>query len=135
MMRFLKHLTAAALALIMVVSAGSFAETAQTSAPVVPNGSDFAPQSETARETLIQEAAQLPAKLDLRDLDGVNYVTTVKTQRPFSTCWAFGITGAAEISFLHDNGIGVPAGQINDLVDFSENTSSGLAATRSRRRR
>ncbi len=66
------------------------------------------------------EAAKLPSALDLRDYHGMNYVTPVKLQSPFGTCWAFAIAAAAEISYLYANDLGVPAGTANENVDFSE---------------
>ena len=42
----------------------------------------------------------LPASFDLRDVDGVSYVTPVKNQRPFGTCWGFASTSVAETSIL-----------------------------------
>lgn len=62
----------------------------------------------------------LPAKVDLRDYNGKNYVTRAKLQSPFGTCWAFGAAAAAETSYLFANDLGVPAGEENKNVDFSE---------------
>ena len=41
-------------------------------------------------------------------------------QNPFGTCWAFAAIAAAETSFLYVNGLGVPAGEKNEKVNFSE---------------
>ena len=65
-------------------------------------------------------AQSLPTKIDLRDHNGKNYVTPVKNQDPYGTCWAFGIAAAAETSYLYANGLGVPAGEKNTNVNFSE---------------
>ena len=65
------------------------------------------------------DASKLPSKVDLRDFDGKNYVTPVKTQL-FGDCWTFGMAGSAETSYLFANDMGVPAGQVNDKVNFSE---------------
>lgn len=81
---------------------------------------DFDPASQIAEEDLIAQADKLPSTIDLRDYNGMNYVTPVKFQNPFGTCWAFGIAGASEISYLYENGLGVPAGEANNNVDFSE---------------
>lgn len=50
------------------------------------------------------DASALPAKLDLRDLNGKNYVSPVKNQSPWGTCWSFGGIAAAETSIAYDNG-------------------------------
>ncbi|MBQ3418323.1 MAG: hypothetical protein IJH32_10900 [Ruminococcus sp.] len=82
--------------------------------------SGYYPLSKTAEHRLLDQEDELPDQVDLRNFNGKNYVTPVKKQDPFGSCWAFGIAGAAEISFLHDNGLGVPAGEVNDLIDISE---------------
>lgn len=81
---------------------------------------DFDPDSDEVRNYFLSEAEKLPDSLDLRNYNGINYVTPVKFQNPFGTCWAFGMAGASEISFLYENGLGVPAGEANNTVDFSE---------------
>lgn len=65
------------------------------------------------------EISQLPSRFDLRDVDGKNYVTPVKTQR-WGDCWTFALAGAAETAYLYANDMSVPAGEKNDQVDFSE---------------
>ena len=76
--------------------------------------------SQSVENALIEQASELPDTIDLRNYNGMNYVTPVKFQNPFGTCWAFGIAGASEISFIYENGLGVPAGEVNNSVDFSE---------------
>lgn len=80
-----------------------------------------------------------PAKFDLRSVDtnkdGVNenYVTSVKEQSPFGTCWDFGSITAAETSVLYDkrqdsvkdNGDGT----YSDSLDFSEKQVAYFAYT------
>lgn len=66
------------------------------------------------------ESTALPSSVDLRNFNGKNYVPPVKQQEPFGTCWAFGTAEAAEISYLYANDLGVPAGEANNTVDFSE---------------
>lgn len=60
----------------------------------------------------------LPETLDLRAVDkngdGIteNYVTSVKQQRPFGSCWSFATISASEISILYEMG--------REAVDVSE---------------
>lgn len=63
---------------------------------------------------------QLPSSIDLRNYNSKNYVTPVKLQSPFGTCWAFSLAAAAETAYLYANDMGVPAGKVNNTVDFSE---------------
>ncbi len=65
------------------------------------------------------DITKLPSQFDLRNVDGKNYVTPVKTQR-YGDCWTFAMAGSAEIAYLYANDMGVPAGEKNDKVDFSE---------------
>ena len=64
--------------------------------------------------------SQLPDSIDLRNYGGKNYVTPVKQQSPFGSCWSFSIAAAAETSYLTANGMGTPAGEANNAVNFSE---------------
>ncbi len=73
----------------------------------------------TSRSTDEIDITKLPSRFDLRNADGKNYVTPVKTQR-YGDCWTFALMGSAEIAYLYANDMGVPAGEKNDKVDFSE---------------
>ncbi len=80
--------------------------------------------TETASDN---DTESLPAKVDLRNYNGKNYVTPVKRQA-FGDCWSFGIAAAAESSYLYANDLGTPASETddeglykdNDTVNFSE---------------
>ena len=75
-----------------------------SSARIRTNPFDYEQDSDAA--DLEREAQSFPDSFDLRhcdtDGDGVyeNYVTPVKLQNPFGTCWGFGAIAAAEISLL-----------------------------------
>ena len=45
----------------------------------------------TAGRRLLKAAAPLPPRYDLRDIDGqgTTYLTPVRNQNPYGTCWAF----------------------------------------------
>ena len=49
---------------------------------------------------LTGQSGYIRPSFDLRDVYGVSYVTSVKNQRPFNTCWGFAATSAAETSIL-----------------------------------
>jgi len=48
----------------------------------------------------IQVQANLPAKYDLRDVDGKNYIAPVKFQNPWGNCWAFATMCSLESSAM-----------------------------------
>ncbi len=62
--------------------------------------------SEESKNELISEANNFPSSFDLRNVDtngdgvGECYVTPVKLQNPYQTCWGFAAAAAAEISIL-----------------------------------
>ena len=70
------------------------------------------------RDTATTQAAR-PAKFDLRNATfrgkTGSFVTPVKNQNPFATCWSFGATAAAESAYLSEMGIPVadPATTLN----------------------
>lgn len=71
-----------------------------------------------------EDQQNVPAKFDLRNVGGKNYVTPVKFQNPFGNCWAFAAAAAAETTYLYQNGLGVAAGQENNTIDISEKHTS-----------
>ena len=99
-----RWLCAATMAFVLMFSVGmlnthayaeddSSAEQSQASAPLALVSPDL--------EATADEPA--PSKFDLRDVNGRNYVTPVKFQNPFGTCWGFAAIAAAEISILGNN--------------------------------
>ena len=99
---------------------GSKSEPAKDPNPAKPDTSSVNAHSDEVADAIIEEAKNLPSSIDLRNFNGKNYVTPVKYQAPYTSCWAFSIAGAAEISYLFANDLGVPAGEVNNNVDFSE---------------
>ena len=63
-------------------------------------------------------AAPKPEKFDLRDVNGKNYVTPVKMQNPFGTCWAFSLTAAAESSIAYTLDFDLNQATEEQLKDF-----------------
>ena len=59
----------------------------------------FVPQTAFAAE----ETPEFPATFDLRDVDGMNFVTPVKDQGMTGTCWAHATMAASETSILYEN--------------------------------
>ena len=58
----------------------------------------------TNTNTPVMDKVDLPEKFDLRNVDGKNYVSPVKLQNPWGTCWSFGGTAVAEISVASAKG-------------------------------
>ena len=58
-----------------------------------------------AANTGLTAQAELPSKYDLRNVDGNNYVTPVKLQNPWGSCWSFGAIAAVETSILSELGV------------------------------
>ncbi len=58
--------------------------------------------------------AELPAIFDLRNVDGHNYVTAIRDQGPYGTCWTFGLLASPESNLLINGNWG------DNGVDFDE---------------
>ena len=50
------------------------------------------------------KALDIPEAYDLRDVNGKSYVTSVKSQGQYGTCWAYATTGAMESNYLVNGG-------------------------------
>ena len=112
--KILKRGTALALAVMMTVGfmptqseEVSFAKDAPKLSSVSSNDNERTYSFKSKKEIKKQnkKAESLPSKYDLRDVNGKNYVTQVKFQNPFTSCWSFAAIGACEESWLYENGI------------------------------
>ena len=71
-----------------------------------PENDPFDYTTEDARAEAVAAAADTyPDAFDLRDVDGVSYVTPVKLQHPYGDCWGFAAIAAAETSILGDDAL------------------------------
>ena len=61
---------------------------------------DYSEHTGKEEKKLKSRVADAPSKYDLRNVDGESYVTPVKFQNPFGTCWGFAAVAAAESSLL-----------------------------------
>lgn len=79
------------------------------------NGDVMNPSEDISIPRKRARAAQvLPSKYDARNYNGVNYVTAVKDQGDFGSCWTFGANSALEAAVIR-NGLGD-----RNSVDISE---------------
>ncbi|MDO4859564.1 MAG: lectin like domain-containing protein [Bacillota bacterium] len=92
-----------------------------------PSNDPFDYTQESAKKEAVRAGEDLPEAFDLRDVDGRNYVTPVKLQHPFGSCWGFAAISAAETSILGDpeNLTSLTA----DTMDLSEKHLVYFAAT------
>eukprot|EP00833_Pecoramyces_ruminatium_P004108 jgi/Orpsp1_1/1178140/evm.model.c7180000064198.1 len=62
----------------------------------------------------------LPSSFDLRNVDGMNFISPVKNQSPWNSCWAFANIAAAEASAQYElwDEYGISPDDL--LLDFSE---------------
>ena len=74
------------------------------------------------RDHDMSETASLPSSFDLRNVDGKCYVSSVKLQDPWPTCWSFGAVAAAETSLAYafDFGYNDKNAENRDMFDLSE---------------
>ncbi|MBO7699856.1 MAG: hypothetical protein J6S47_02100 [Eubacteriaceae bacterium] len=87
-------------------TSGAAAELSETVAEIAeqlsdPNDDPFDYTQKEAKEAAVAAAkSTYPASLDLRDYEGMSYVTPVKLQNPYGNCWGFAAIAAAETSIL-----------------------------------
>ncbi|MBQ3281453.1 MAG: hypothetical protein IJH41_03495 [Eubacterium sp.] len=84
-----------------------------------PSHDPFDYTDKADRSRALKLAAEYPDKYDLRDVDGQSYVTPVKFQNPFGTCWGFAAIAAAESSIL-GSGLAAEDGLDASTLDLSE---------------
>ena len=50
------------------------------------------------------KTGEIPSTYDLRNVNGTSYVTSLKNQNPYGTCWAHAAIGAMESNFMKNGG-------------------------------
>ena len=79
---------------------------------------DADPFAFRGKDGKLRAQSDTDSSFDLRDVDGNSYVTPVKFQNPFGTCWGFSAIAAAETSIL---GNGTIRGEYTSkTMDLSE---------------
>ncbi|MCR4841876.1 MAG: fibronectin type III domain-containing protein [Eubacterium sp.] len=73
-----------------------------------------------------KDSSDLPSSYDLRDVNDKAYVTSVKDQGPWGTCWCFGTCSMLESRLLKLSG-GQDVSASGDAVDLSELQVAWLA--------
>ena len=68
----------------------------------------------------LKSEASMPESFDLRNVNGNNYVTPVKFQNPFGTCWGFAAISAAETGILSSGLAEEAEGRDVNTLDLSE---------------
>ena len=77
-----------------------------------------------------ETAEEFPEKYDLRNVDGKSYVTPVRSQAPFGTCWSFATIAAVESSILAAGLTGADGRPANpQTLDLSEKQLAWFSAT------
>lgn len=80
---------------------------------------DYSKHTGNEKKKLKSRVADAPSKYDLRNVNGKSYVTPVKFQNPFGTCWGFAAVAAAESSIL-GSGLAEEAGYTDKTLNISE---------------
>lgn len=94
-------------------------------APAGSRGGLGALYSSPAAHPSMQASDSLPSTFDLRDVDGTSYVTRVKNQNPWGSCWAFGALSALESNLIMQ-GAASANPQASNYVDLSEYFVAGF---------
>ena len=129
-MKKIRAMTASALAVILAaancVSVSAAGKITLTKDDIVNALNIFDEENgsqSTVKRLPTVDVSGLPSKFDLRDVNGKNYVSPVKNQGMWMTCWSFGATAAAESSIAYELGHDYNAETGSDednLFDLSE---------------
>ncbi len=116
MKSLLKLVSCLGIALMMVFSMAPVLGAAEQAeaATDVPGGSDAFAFEGNTNASLKNAAKDYPDAFDLRNVDGKSYITPVKIQNPYGTCWGFAAIASAESSILA-SGLADP-----ETLDLSE---------------